>query len=694
MKRKTALLTLAGLTIVTVVGTSAPAMAQMEEEAPAPDAKLVPAQPSLRDRLGVAPLERALRQTDARKRERALLRLGELGTPRALEILVRALEPSGNAQSARERLIAVRALAPHVTREAEVRECLVRVMTGISTTAERAEPLHAMLRDTAALALSRSGDGAALEALGKALRQPGRVAQAAGMALVAHPPRELDPILRSHRTPTLELVAVLEQLGDQRAFEVLRDAVRRGGPELAARAAVALTRLGNFETVAVAQRWMQVERRPALLLASAEILSLSHDPSAAPLLARLLGEPATRQAAFELGLQWSAGDLTQPALAQVALREPGRASAWIAALGRSGARAAVARLGELLKHRTLAVSAAYALALSDSRWAHAELARALRDAGTRRLAARAAALVFARSGRRVEGLVPALEALERGDAAERAVSHYGLALLEPERLPGMLRSDDALVLQAAARVAPFGEAAPLAAARLASMPAGPSRTQLALSLVDERARASVPNHVLFELLVEAGPAAPLALFALGERDAPELRVRLLEQASSPDPWRRAHVALGLGFSSDPTALSLLESSYLFEVDATVRGAIISALSRRPEGVTRRTLELAAKLDPASEVRHTAELALRGLRARPFTAGPGTICFELELELDPTATTATTAAAVVLVPGGLALPVLADPDGVVTLAGLPAGPVGLRLALVGPTGKAPPAERRQ
>lgn len=687
MKRNAALLTLAGLTIVTVVGTSAPAMAQMEEEASTPDAKLVPAQPSLRDRLGVAPLERALRQTDARKRERALLRLGELGTPRALEILVRALEPSGNAQSARERLIAVRALAPHVKREAEVRECLVRVMTGISTTAERAEPLHAMLRDTAALALSGSGDRAALEALGKALRQPGRVAQAAGMALVAHPPRELGAILLSHRAPTLELVAVLEQLGDQRAFEVLRDVVRRGGPELAARAAVALTRLGNFETVAVAQRWMQADGRPALLLASAEILSLSHDPAAAPLLERLLREPATRDAAFELGLQWSPVDLTQPALAEVAGRDPQRTRAWIAALGRSGTRAAVGRLGELLKNRTWGVAAAYALALSDSRWARGELARALGDARTRRLAARASALVFARSAQRVDGLRAALEALQRGDAADRAVSHYGVALLEPERLPGMLRSDDALVLQAAARVAPFGEAAPLAAARLASVPAGASRTQLALALVDEGARASVPNRVLLELLVEAGPAAPLALFALGERDAPELRARLLEQASSPDPWRRAHVALGLGSSSDPTAVSVLESSYLFEVDATVRSAIIAALSRRPERVTRRTLELAAKLDPAGEVRHTAELALRGVRARPFAAGPGALCIELE-------PTAAALGAAILAPGGLALPVLADPDGVVTLTGLPAGPVGLRLALVGPTGKAPPAERRQ
>nr|MDQ2647035.1 hypothetical protein [Myxococcota bacterium] len=45
-------------------------------------------------------------------------------------------------------------------------------------------------------------------------------------------------------------------------------------------------------------------------------------------------------------------------------------------------------------------------------------------------------------------------------------------------------------------------------------------------------------------------------------------------------------------------------------------------------------------------------------------------------------------AVVTTPGGLALPVLADPDGELALAGLPNGAIDVRVALLPAEGKSP------
>lgn len=634
----------------------------------------------LADRFGVAPLERALTRGEPSDRERAIVRLGELGGPRAVELLVRALEPSGPAQSARERLLCVRALAPHV-HETKARDALIRVMTGISVSAELREPIYAMLRDSAALALAASGQDAAFRALGKALRQPGRVARSAASALAAHPPENLSLILAPRAPPTAELVWLLERLGDQRAFEGLRAIVQRGDPDLRARAALALTRLGNFETVALARSWAsRTHLEPSLRMAAAEILTMARDASAESAVSALLSSDPIDPDALELACTRPSAALAQTLWGLLGASNRPDGSRIVRGLGRSSDASTLDRLVELVRAGAQRNGAAYALSLSPLPEARTTLERLLdpkATESTRRLAARAGILRRAALGETAapSNLVKTLEDLLASEkAGDRAVGAFGLSWSDPKRAASLLMHRHPEVVQAAARVAAFSDLAGTAGRLLTEAPEGPTRSQLALCLVNRDARTLVPTRVLLELIAEGGPAAPLALFALGERDSPTLRSRLLEHLSSPDPELRSHAALGLGASTEPSALGHLVAAYRFEVDARVRHALVQAIAVRRESARRRTLQLAARLDPNESVRTLAKLALGEVRPSPWTPGVGTVWLVLDGPERP-----GKKAVKLELPSGLVVPLLADPDGVAWLGGLPSGSIRLRLA---------------
>ncbi len=627
---------------------------------------------SLLDRVGPHSMELALRGNSARAREQAIQRLGALGSARALELVVHALDSNGAAQSPRERLIAVRTLAAHV-KEPTVRECLVRVMTGVSTSAERADPLQALLRDTAALALSASGQPEAFEALGKALRQSGRVAEAAAAAIAAHPPADLTPLVRAHYAPTAELLIALDALGDERAFELLRDVVRRGAPELRARAAVALTRLGNFETVELSLSWAEPGTHPALRLAAAEILLLAQDARVESLLAALLVDPATHARALELATHSGGASVERALLSALSSADPDELPVFFLALGKSGGKAAISELSRRVAEPATGAAAAYALASSPSSDATTALVQLLGDERSARRAARALSLRATTLDGAPQELLVALRKLRRSRvAADREVAGFGLTLHDPAAATALLGSQDAALARGAARAALAAGAARVAVKRLLSEPAGATRVQLALSLADARARALVPTRVLLELADESPMVAPLALFALAERDNEALRARLLEALASHDPRLRAHTALGLGASASASALSLLEAAYRFEPEPEVRRALVRALARRPERARRRTLELARDLDPDPNVRELAGLALAGILPAVYAPGRGMLW--LSLQAGP----GELPVAALQVPGGLSLPLVADADGVVACAGLPEGAVSLRL----------------
>jgi HEAT repeat protein len=631
---------------------------------------------SLRTRSGFGVASRLVRSDREENRVQGLERLGNVGTPQALELLIKALEPGGAARSSRERLTAVRALADHIKTPA-IRALLGRVAAGVGSSGERSDELDGLVRDTAALALARSGEPDDLELLGKTLRQPGRLAESAANALLAYPPRSLAPLLRGRFAPTRELARTLGDLGDQRAVEPLRDFVKRGSPEIRAAAAHSLTRLGHYETVELARHWLRSERQPLLLEAAARILILAGAPEQSSAVAALFASKETLSAGLAL-----AHEAALPALLPVLSRELERAEPeeerWIiATLGRIEDPEAVRELERALSKPERAPAAAYALALHPAKEARAALSRALLAPGPRRDALRAAVVRKIALGENVDHLTEALRLLEGSkDGADRAAAGWAAAALEPERLEILVKSSDPVVARAAARAVLVGGDPQHLAERLIVEKDELTRTQLAVALAFERGANRVPTTTLIELLDEDSPAAPLAARALSERDAPNLRPRIEALLASGDGLLRSHAALGLGSSDSPSAAGLLARALRFEPDADVRRAIVVALSQHPGAARRRPLELAAALDPDPAARGAARRALSGQKLDPLGLGVSSVWFGSTTSAadDP-----VTAIALIGPAGGVLLPAVADPDGRIVLSGLGFGPLSLRLA---------------
>lgn len=631
---------------------------------------------SLLGQLGGPAAERLLTSDASSDRLRGLSRLSALGTPRAIELLARALDPGGAARGAEEHLAAVRALSPHAAQPL-ARDALVRALSSPPVDAD-AGPLSDWVQSAAALSLSRSQDAAALGALGRALRKPGHVAELTKDALLANRPRDITLILRVPGAPTKELCEALGELGDRRAESFLRDIVRRGAPEARAAAALALLRLGSEEVVPLARHWRGSERQPVLLLAAAEILARRGERDAGAALAELSQSDATRSASLAIFLHTSGGVTAPPWLDWDSAGAHGPALLELFARGGSWASSRLERALQVPASSGLAL---YALSRTPGAAAQGRLERALGEPKLRASALRALALRHARLGEGSAALERALpQALRAASASERAAAELARALLEPKTLPASLRSGDALSVLAVARLALSGEAARAAVTRLGVERDPKLRAALSMGLADPDAAALVPTPLLLELVHEAGPGSLLAATALAARKDAELQPLVRELLGSGDPWLRAHTLLGLARAEAPDSLGLIENAYRFEPDAAVRRAAVVALSRRPESVRVRTLTLAARLDCARDVREAAQLALSGQTLQTGPLGPETAW--LELAKNPGSSDAAVPVAQVRLGAGLALPVLADPDGVAVLAGVDPAVAQVRLALLG------------
>ena len=630
---------------------------------------------SLLAKLGTPAAERLLASDASADRMRAFARLSALGSPRAVELLARAVDPGGVARGAEEHLAAVRALAPYA-KEPLARDALVRVLSSPPVEAGN-QPLSEWVRSAAALALARSRDPAALSALGRALRKPGHAAALAKLALADSPPQDLAPMLHAPGAPTRELCEALGELNDQRAEGFLRDVVRRGSPEARAAAARALLRLGSSEVVELSRHWLRSERQPALLAAAAEILVSARHADAAAALTKLYEAEASQEQALTLLLQT---DGTVPAPAAASLeRAGGRAPALLEIFAR-GLTWAEPRLEQALLSPETAGLALYALGRAPAAAARARLEQALAEPRLRASALRSLALRYRRLGddsKRARAL--SRELVSSRSAHERAAAALAQALFEPDMLPALLGSRDVVVVRAVARLALSGEAARVAAQRLVREREPALRAALATSLLDAKAAELVPTPTLLELAQGAGPASLLASAALSARKDAELLPLIRELLSSPDPWLRAHALLGLSRAEQADALGMIEGAYRFEPDEGVRHAAVVALSRRPERVRLRSLRLAAELDASRAVRQAARLALTGQVLGDGTLGQDSIW--LELATTPGLEPGVAPAAQVRVGFGPALPLVADPDGVIAVAGVDPAALSLRLALL-------------
>lgn len=633
---------------------------------------------SLKQRSGAAVAQRWLSSDDDAERERALKRLGIASDAQSIELLIRSVQPDGQARTPRLRLVALRSLS-NFLEDASVRRALVTLMSGVGQPPEAgADPLEALVRESAAMALAASGREDALTILSKSLRQGGPTGRAAVRALSAHPPKSIKTLLVSPAAASVNLIEVLGALHDQRAFHALRSYVTQGTPEVRAAATLVLTEMGHLETVLLARHWLKTpSSEPVQRLAAVRVLAMTRADDAAKHLEPLLLKTSQRSRAVRLAYEMPNPSFV-PALTS-ALKHAGATQyrRMLAALGRAGGSDAAKTLERELQNGAYASEAAYALALAPGADAARVLERGLAIERTRRLCIRALILRALSLGERPERLIEELRAmLRRKGESDRAAGAFGLSALGAPEAPELLASTDRDVVLAAARGAYRGAAALAAARRLVTEQDKNLSLALSISLISPEARALVPSSKLRELVQTQSAAASLAARALGSRlvsaDDPFAR----ELAWSHSRELRAEFALGLGEAAAPTALGLLSQAYAFETDPIVRRAIIGAASRRKEPTRLRLLQLARKLDPDQQVRQLAWLAMTGheLASRP----PGRQTLWLDID-GIAALGAQRPPVVVQTAMGHTLVAFPDPDGFVGLGGMDAGELSYVLA---------------
>lgn len=641
---------------------------------------------SLRAHFGVERARLWLTSNDPVLRRRAIERLGESRKGRAIELLTQALEPEGVARNAEERLLVVRALAVSINDE-RVRVALTRTMGGGQA---GDAPLDDWVRTTAALALARSRSPAALDALSKALRKPGRVSETARVAVAAYPPSRVGALLAARGAPTEALVTLLGELRDPNAKNLLLTAAQRGVPELRARAALSLYALDPAAATALAEAWLQSERHPALRVAATQVLVRARHPKAEAAFDELLRTPTERDDAVLMALEAPSPALTAPLVRALGDAPSGERELLYGAIGRAGGSAALEFLSRALKDPNDGWAAAYALATNRSEEARSVLERAIGREETRRNATRAAAIRRFLLGDEIDDLESEAERLLGSkQPADRAAGALALAAFHDERASALLSSRDPVIVRAALGGALSPALASAAADRLVTERDETLRAALALCLALPAAADRVPTGTLLYLVEQEGAAAHLAAMALAARDDEELRPALRELFASRNGLVRAHVALGLARSADPSAIGMLARGYEFEPEPEVRRAIVRALIAHKDAGAKRTLELAASLDADRETRELARFAIAGLVPEPAPAQ----AFWAKLADAEGRSVDSSALALVVTGSTLSLPFAASPDGSVIALGLDPGPVRVTLALAAPGVNAAPRTDR-
>lgn len=672
----------AALAATAMAGSAAPQPAARTARAPqaaeeggkAPAGAEAGATP-LRGSLGVPVGERLLSSSDPAARLRGIERLGAIGTEEAVSALLAALEQHGapGARDPRARLAAVRALAPHAQRDS-VRQLLARELSESAPARGAASPLGEVLRGTAALALARTGERRALGVLVNAIVQGGAAGEAAARALKAHPPASLQLLLGSRKRLEPALASFLGDLGDLRAIAALRPMLEGGDRAAQVAAARALARLGDEAALAKARAWLR-KPEPGLFEPTAEILVYLGAPEAPDAVAALLGSELGRMEGLRLA-ELAPAERLVPALARSLplLPDDARPRA-VAAIGRAGGAEAARQLRRLPSERPeLATAAAFALATmpgAEARAAVAELfdgARAAKDADLRRLGLRAGVvrgLALRDAPEALEKRLLAALAAPKG-SSDRAVGVFGAVAL------GLRDAVDVV-----------GACSPSSCDRAAAISAG-------VALLAEPGGGAIATSRLAALAEAGGPLSPLAARALAARDDEVVRGRIERLLEGSDPVVRAHVALGLGSDPMPDSVSLLARAYRFEDDPAVRRAIVRGLSRRTEVQRGRVLVAARDLDPDEGVRALARAALSGVDARaldpPRSALATGVVWVAIVPNDRSASMSASSRPARLVrPDGLAVPVVADPDGVLLVPAVPPGASAVLLAPAAPPG---------
>lgn len=646
--------------------------------------------PSLRERFGLVPARKLLDSEDSQERLRGIERLGALGSDDAIAALGLAMEQgAGLGRDPLARLLAVRTLAPFAAKT-DVMRLLLREVTDTAGEGQGETAMQRLTRQTAALALARGGGAEAVAALARIVASGGAAAEVASNALFVYPPRDLGALLgKGNRPLTPPIIALLGDLGDKRAAVRLRAVAKQKDPTTAAAAVRSLALIGDEAALPLA-RSMRGSADDRLAMAGSEALALLGALDASIGISGLLRRETTRSFALKLSLRSPDPALAAELVRTLATAKDDELPLVVAALGRTDTAAAVPPLLATLERPALALAAAHALATMPGEVARDALAAQLdKTCGTPgprcRLVLRAAVTRGLALGDAPDGTSARLDvALASKDAADRALGAFGLVALGLRDAEPFATSRDDAIFAAAIRGAltrdPYGAgfSLPIFAAAAEKDP-GSTRAIAASAALLARPDAEGISATTLALWSEAGTVfAPLSARALARRDQPALRPRIEGLLHGSDPLVRAHTALGLAASPSPDATALLIELYNREDETVVRRAALRALAERPEKLRLHTLEMAQNLDPDDVAR---AIARGGLRAdRRTSAGIGKAVLWLSLASNEPATKADVPpAAALLLRDGVVAPLVADPDGALTLGGLDDGSTTLVLA---------------
>lgn len=594
-------------------------------------------------------------------------------------------------------------------------------------------PLQSLLRRTAALALARAGLKKTTTPLLAAVERGGPAGDAAAMALKAYPPASLESFFEDKKKLPAAQIAFLGELGDLRAIDKLRPLLADQDTDVQIASAIALAKLGDETALATVKPWLKrgdprllkaaaetllylgaPEAGPAVaaLLASdvtreaglslslrvplrslveplstaMEKLSVDDKPRAIAAIGRAGGPEAVKKLVAEIEKMWGGGAAAE-AKKDDKKDEKGKKDS------KSGSKSSKSEPEEKLdptKVPPLSLSALFALATMPGDDARAALEKLLGDARASkedafgRVIVRAAIVRAIVRGDVPGGLSGRLEGWASSkDASSRAIATLGLVATGAKSAADVVaacteKKCDEPVLRAAARGAlarggaaldPFMELIEQPWARGADL-AKPSLVAVAsaVGLLAYPNGRKVPTSTLAAWAEGGGAIAPLAARALPSRDDDVTRGRIKRLLQGSDPVVRAHVALGLGADPEHDAVTLLVDAYRFEDDTAVRAAIIRALAERKEPQRKETLEAARALDPDDGVRALARAALAGRPlAPPVTVSQAAAWVAIE-DNDAGAAPKPRSGRVVR-SDGVAVPFVADPDGVLLLPGL-------------------------
>ncbi|PIE05850.1 MAG: hypothetical protein CSA75_02610 [Sorangium cellulosum] len=637
---------------------------------------------SLTSHLSTAVAQRLLRSPNEQDRLRAVRRLGSQGTYASVQVLLQAIidNDRGRTLDPKLRLEAIRALAPFASRE-PVQRVLISWATNVPTRGKNSGPLMNLAGDQAAMALAASANVRAIEQLVIGISEGGRASQRMAMALEAHPPRNIEPLLRNTALKSPDVVKVLGKLGDLRAIPKLRRILFTGDIDVKVVAAVALARLGDAAGVKASRGWINQEGSThSLRIGAAQTLTLCRDSFAPKAIAILLADPQTREQGLSLAEQAPTPQLSPTLAGLLTIAKGAERVRVLASLARCGGPLAVQTLDALVRKSPVDVDAAYALAHSRDPGASTLIAQLIERQSTRRMGVRAALVRLLELGQQVEGLDDVLETLTTSqDPADRSVGVFGAVITGEASVEDYTSSSDSVMLLAACRatLGTQGDNAQQCISQLSSKTRPVLRDGLAGTLIQAESISEISTNTLMRWAESSQVSSPIFGRAVGSRDDDAFRARIARLLWSGDPAMRSQVALGLGHSPKASATTLLTKAYLFEANALVRRAAILGLATRQSKVGRKWLEIAARLDPDEQTRSLARHAISGRRLSEPTQGNQVLWLRL-VGSGPSEWVGNRPIQILMSNGYATLAVTA-PDGQVLVPGMTPGSVKLRVA---------------